>query len=492
MAIENPTALLIALSKQHPRIAATSLAPQGLRAIIGTASNAALIEACVKVQDAVMAAWNHKAWTSQAITLSAMDAFDGDLEEAFAYLSPHLSKWRGLTFQYNANGRRHDKPVTDTDREVGILAGKYDSEMATMEEELREALERAGRKLAAMADPAGEPGEPGEPTPADPTDPADPAGEPITVDEDGDEPITTPEPPQATPEPTGILAIIRERFSRYGRTIDHLRTFSATRKDLASLDSMRLNIDGRKLIAHGLPEDGLIANVCSHMGPDSLAQAGVEKFDWAVWGNKLPKGQRAGKFEHAATPAIIVSIKAGVPTWIWGGAGIGKSVGVYKAAEILKEELGRPDYRVHELNLSGQTAAAITGRDRLKEFVESNFTAAMRDGYLWLGEEIDNADPRVLTLINNCIANGIYSNPVTGEEWEIHKDARVVVTANTNGQGAAAGFIRNKIDRASIDRFAVGMFHLALDRRLERNITQAQEAEFLAAIEAGDLMPIGF
>jgi hypothetical protein len=81
---------------------------------------------------------------------------------------------------------------------------------------------------------------------------------------------------------------------------------------------------------------------------------------------------------------------------------------------------------------------------------------------------------------------------VTGETIVRHPDFRVVVTANTNGTGAANGFIRNKIDRASVDRFAVGMFQLHRDDMLERHIMDSLERDLLASIDAGLILPIGF
>jgi hypothetical protein len=319
---------------------------------------------------------------------------------------------------------------------------------------------------------------------SEPQSEPEPAPEPVTTN-----PIQWPDSvpviePESEPAPIVITSgadTIRARFREYGATIEGLRVFSNSRK-LTSLESMRLNIDGRKLIARGLPVDGLLANVCSHMGEDTARQAGIRSaFDWAAWGRMYG----AGEDEHGATPAISAAIAANVPVWIWGGAGIGKSYGAAKFAS-------QNGFDFYELNLSAQGPGALTGRDRLHEFVQSNFTTAYRDGGVWDGEEIDNADARVLTLINNAVANGHFSNPVTGETIQRHPDFRIVVTANTNGTGAANGFIRNKIDRASVDRFAVGMFNLQRDDRLERHIMAGLETDLLAEIEAGSIQPIGF
>jgi MoxR-like ATPase len=219
------------------------------------------------------------------------------------------------------------------------------------------------------------------------------------------------------------------------------------------------------------------------MGDDSARQAGIQHgYDWAAWGRA---NATVNDGEHGATPAITAAMSANVPVWLWGGAGIGKSVGAAKFAED-------NGFDYYELNLSGQAPSAITGRDRLKEFVQSAFTHAYRNGGVLNGEEIDNADHRVLTLINNAIANGHFWNPVTDEKIERHPDFRIVVTANTNGTGAGNGFIRNKIDRASIDRFAVGMFQLHRDPILEAFIIANLERTLLASIDGGDLTPLGF
>ena len=282
-------------------------------------------------------------------------------------------------------------------------------------------------------------------------------------------------PPFPSPSPPSPADDLREKFSEYKRTVRALRKFSVER-NLPDLRSMRNMKDGIMLIAAGLPVAGIVSNVVSHFSEETRRQAGLpgDPFDWGAWG-----ADQAGDFDHGASPAIEKAIIANVPTWIWGGAGIGKSVGAKKGAD----KIGQMYY---ECNLSGMMASAVTGKDVLDPaknfFVASTFCLAYEHGGVWNGEEIDAAHPNVLTAINNAIASDSFWNPATQTEIKRHKDFRIVVTANTNGQGAANGFIRNKIDRASLDRFACAMFFLSLDTRLEDNIIGALEADLLSAL----------
>ncbi len=88
-------------------------------------------------------------------------------------------------------------------------------------------------------------------------------------------------------------------------------------------------------------------------------------------------------------------------------------------------------------------------------FVPGFLLAPFRDGGVVMLDEIDTGDPGVLASLNALLANGHYLFP-DGVEVARHPNFRVIAGANTKGVGAVAGYTaRNRIDAATLDRFAV-------------------------------------
>jgi AAA domain (dynein-related subfamily) len=240
--------------------------------------------------------------------------------------------------------------------------------------------------------------------------------------------------------------------------IERLREF-ANARGLASLDSMRVQLDARKALDAGCPADGIIASIVADWSDESVRQAGEKRFNYAAW----RADERAAR-THGVWPYVERLIKAGVPVYLHGPAGTGKS----SAARLAAENLGL-DY--HELNLAGAMASAIRGRDTLQGFVETPFIHAYRDGGVLVMEEIDSAHPNVLTAINNAVANGHWANEAMDAVIARHGEFRIVATANTLGTGATKEFSgRMRLDGATLDRFRVGRVKVDLDKTLEREL----------------------
>jgi|KBSMisStandDraft_5_1062788.scaffolds.fasta_scaffold89797_2 hypothetical protein len=167
---------------------------------------------------------------------------------------------------------------------------------------------------------------------------------------------------------------------------------------------------------------------------------------------------------HAVSDYVAALVAANVPVWLHGPAGTGKS----SAARYAADKAGL-DY--YEVNLAGAMASAIKGKDRLKEFVASEFARAYEFGGLICLEEFDAAHPTVATAINNAIAGDHFSNDADGRTIARHPDFRIVATANTLGTGATKEFNgRMKLDGATLDRFRMGRVYVGLDAELEAGI----------------------
>lgn len=289
-------------------------------------------------------------------------------------------------------------------------------------------------------------------------------------------PTPTPEPEVKAPyvKPTANAFLAEAEL--YYKDVQHRRAFVRGRKGVESLDSMRIIIDGVRAILQGVPRVALISAIeapwpeatreqCRNFRPTSEDLKPV-----------LPAGSydymgfapRPSKFSHGVSAYVAALAAANVPIWLHGPAGTGKS----SAAVYASEQLGLSYY---EVNLAGAMASAVKGKDRLKEFVESEVMDAFEKGGLLCLEEFDSAHPSVGTALNTMLAvpvGGTYSNDAAGRKYKRHPDFRVIVTANSLGYGSAE-FKRNDLDGATKDRFRVGRVYVGLDLTLERTIFES-------------------
>ena len=243
-----------------------------------------------------------------------------------------------------------------------------------------------------------------------------------------------------------------------------LRMFTRERENFDPLESKRILREGVRAIVHAdVPADGLLASMTATWPDETKEQANAPTFDPTTFGT-APKGA------HAASPYVLALLKAGLLVWLHGPAGTGKST----CARYAAEALNRPYY---EVNLSGSLPSAVKGRDRLKEFVPSEFTTAYREGGIICLEEFDFAPPQTAAAINNALANGHFHNDASGEVIPKHEEFGVVVTANTLGTGATREFQRNRLDGATLDRFRMGRVFVGHDENLAANMVSDILAE---------------
>ena len=151
---------------------------------------------------------------------------------------------------------------------------------------------------------------------------------------------------------------------------------------------------------------------------------------------------------HLHAPLLKAALMADVPVWLYGEAGSGKST----AAEQMADEL---DLSFRSISLVPSTSKAdLMGyRDATGEYRSTAYRETYEDGGVFLFDEIDNAHPSVLTILNNSIANNQGEFP--DKRISRHDDTRFIAAANTIGRGATAEYVgRTPIDAATIDRFA--------------------------------------
>jgi len=151
---------------------------------------------------------------------------------------------------------------------------------------------------------------------------------------------------------------------------------------------------------------------------------------------------------HLHAPLLKAALMADVPVWLYGEAGSGKST----AAEQMADELDL-SFRSISLGPSTSKADLMGYRDATGEYRSTAYREIYEDGGVFLFDEIDNAHPSVLTILNNSIANNQGEFP--DKRISRHDDTRFIAAANTIGRGATAEYVgRTPIDAATIDRFA--------------------------------------
>ena len=154
---------------------------------------------------------------------------------------------------------------------------------------------------------------------------------------------------------------------------------------------------------------------------------------------------------HPQVTQAAVWLSAGVPVWAWSAAGSGKTHSARQIAEALGVEAC-----IVSVDPTLTVSKLLGYRNVMNgDFVEGYIYKVYKSGGLLCLDEIDTGDPGVIASINALLSNGHYLFP-NGETVEKHAKFYVMACANTKGTGAVAGYTaRNKLDAATLDRFAV-------------------------------------
>lgn len=154
---------------------------------------------------------------------------------------------------------------------------------------------------------------------------------------------------------------------------------------------------------------------------------------------------------HRQLSQVITWTAAGVPVWLWGGAGCGKT----HMARQVAQALGLP---VTIISVDPtMTVGKLVGFRSLADgkFQEGFLFKPYRDGGVVMLDEIDTGDAGILASLNSLLANGHYTFP-DGQEVARHPNFRVIAGANTNGVSPEPGYsARTRLDAATLNRFAL-------------------------------------
>ena len=153
---------------------------------------------------------------------------------------------------------------------------------------------------------------------------------------------------------------------------------------------------------------------------------------------------------HVIVDELATWLGEAVHVFLVGPAGSGKT----SAARAAADDLGLPYY---EKSMGPQTSEwNLVGfvNPTNGQYIAGCLREPFENGGVLLLDEMDAANPGVLTTLNAALANGHYTFP-DGVEVERHPDFRCVAAGNTFGGGESRVYVgRNQLDGASLDRFA--------------------------------------
>lgn len=152
---------------------------------------------------------------------------------------------------------------------------------------------------------------------------------------------------------------------------------------------------------------------------------------------------------HFQFTKVLGAMSQGVHMMLVGPAGTGKSTIAENASTALGLEFSSK-------SCTSQTSeASLTGyMNATGDYVGTEFRQRFQNGGVFLLDEIDNANPNVLGVLNSALANGFMAFP--DGMVKRHPEFVAIAAGNTFGNGATAEYVgRNPIDAATKDRFAV-------------------------------------
>ena len=107
------------------------------------------------------------------------------------------------------------------------------------------------------------------------------------------------------------------------------------------------------------------------------------------------------------------------------------------------------------------------------EYAPSDFITLYENGGVFLLDEMDAADPSILLIINQALANGKINVPQRKGNTEVkrHDNFLCFAACNTFGRGSNMMYSgRERLDESTLDRFRLGTIKMTYDKDLEQTL----------------------
>ena len=167
--------------------------------------------------------------------------------------------------------------------------------------------------------------------------------------------------------------------------------------------------------------------------------------------------------QHKSFADVLSTLSAGVNIALVGPAGSGKTTIVHNASKILNLSFASQSVSAQSTVFDFFGYKSATG-----EYIGTMFREKYENGGVFLLDEFDAGNPNVLAALNQATANG--HCPFPDKMIEKHKDFIIVMAGNTFGGGGTIDYVgRNKIDAATLDRFA--FIYIDYDEILEKALS---------------------
>jgi hypothetical protein len=251
-------------------------------------------------------------------------------------------------------------------------------------------------------------------------------------------------------------------YKRLRVELQRLREW-ASRDDAAEDDivSYRAFNEGRKMLDAGLPVEAALHAYALTWEDAARREAAVPSYDPSRFNN----GRKRKQGQAPVVNYVLALAKQRVPVQLVGPAGSGKGTIVSQVAD----ELALPIRRVSLTG--GASLGFLLGFPTPSGYVESGFVKSYRDGGVFLFDEMDAADPNMLLVVNEALANGILDHPFTGEVIHRSEDFVPFSAMNTWGTGGDADYTaRERLDTATMDRWRMGRVFVDYDPKVEAAI----------------------
>lgn len=215
------------------------------------------------------------------------------------------------------------------------------------------------------------------------------------------------------------------------------------------------------VLGKGTIEEQILALVQDHLGSPQARKDMANAVEgllnhWGIDKNvreltvKIPEQKREFKVGkvHNKFDIVLACMTARTNVALVGPAGSGKTTTVSKAAEAL-------GLKFYSKSVSAQTGIHefFGYQDANGNYVTTLFRKAYENGGVFLLDEFDAGNPNVLAALNQATANNscAFADGMIAK----HEDFICVMAGNTFGHGANSEYVgRNKIDAATLDRFA--------------------------------------
>jgi energy-coupling factor transporter ATP-binding protein EcfA2 len=177
---------------------------------------------------------------------------------------------------------------------------------------------------------------------------------------------------------------------------------------------------------------------------------------------KAPEPDHDERSTHEKMADALAALATGQHVLLWGEAGSGKSTAATEYARLMGINFHQISGNPHLME------SRLIGHHGVGGWIDGPAAKAVRLDELLLFDEADNTSPSIGATLNMLMANGT----IAADETLVAGDRfRVVMTANTNGNGATSEFVgRFQMDHALKDR--VYSIHWQTDYAFERYLVR--------------------